>query len=332
MVRWAQLACAQSIGSDMCGLDGGQFDCKIDSLITWVRRCLCNYEYINYMSQHIGYKKCQGGRIVVLEILGKNNEEREGIVDKRFAEMRCSKARVIRIYDMHDPSIEFEEAFGLYNKLFRYAVGETVEPKEPFCEDLNKVCEEGIHYFLREEPAYFWDHRPDNGMYEIWHENGQMLMRCTCRNGKGNGLYEEWHENGQIKQRCTFKNGKIDGLIELWHNNGQMCKRCTFKNGTYDGLCEEWYNNGQMRKRCTFKNGELDGLRESWHKNGQMWDRFRCVDGKSDGLYEGWHNNGQMRERCTFKNGTNDGLCELWNKNGQIHYRCTYKDGKECKN
>ena len=123
---------------------------------------------------HIGYKKCQNGRIAVLEILGKNNEEREDIVDKRFAKMRCSKARVIRIYDMHDPSIEYEEAFGIYDKSFRYAVGEIVEPKRDFCEDLEKVCKSGIHYFLRKEPAYFWKYKPENGLCAFWHRNGEM--------------------------------------------------------------------------------------------------------------------------------------------------------------
>ena len=130
-------------------------------------------------SQHIGYKKCHNGRIAVLEILGKNNEEREDIVDKSFAGMRCSMARVVRIYDMHDPELEYEEAFGIYNKYFKYAVGEVVEPFDEFDEDLNKVCSSGIHYFLREEPAYYWKYEPENGLCEGWYINGQIMLRCT---------------------------------------------------------------------------------------------------------------------------------------------------------
>ena len=130
-------------------------------------------------SQHIGYKKCHNGRIAVLEILGKNNEEREDIVDKSFAGMRCSMARVVRIYDMHDPELEYEEAFGIYNKCFKYTVGEVVEPVDEFDEDLNEVCSSGIHYFLREEPAYYWKYEPENGLCEGWYINGQIMLRCT---------------------------------------------------------------------------------------------------------------------------------------------------------
>ena len=133
-------------------------------------------------SRHIGYKKCQGGRIVVLEILGKHNEDRKNIVDKQFAKMRCSKARVIRIYNMHDNSIEYEEAFGIYDTSFKYIVGEVVEPIDEFSEDLDKVCGAGIHYFLTEEPAYHWKYIPKYGLCKLWHENGQILVQCTFEN------------------------------------------------------------------------------------------------------------------------------------------------------
>ena len=187
-------------------------------------------------SQHIGYKKCQDGRIVVLEILGKHNEDRKNIVDKQFAKMRCLKARVIRIYNMHDQSIEYDEAYGIYDKTFKYTVGEVVEPIDEFDNYLDKVCGSGIHYFLTEEPAYYWDYEPKNDLYKSWHPNGQMEKRCTYKNGKRDGLYESWHSNGQMRYRHTYKNGEKDGLHENWHANGQMYMRCTFKNGIMDEM------------------------------------------------------------------------------------------------
>ena len=252
---------------------------------------------------HIGYKKCRGGRIVVLEICGNHNEEREGIVDKRFAKMRCSKARVIRIYDMHDRSIEYKEAFGIRHKSFRYTVGEVVEPVNDFNKDLNKVCASGIHYFLTEEPAYYMGYIPKNGTYKEWYENGQMHMKCTFKNGNEDGLYEVWHSNGQMMNRCTCKNGKLDGLYEKWYSNGQIRTRCTFKNEKKDGLYEGWYANAQIWKRCTYKNGEYDGLCESWYENGQVTNRCTYKNGEKDGLFELWYDNGQILERHIRKNG-----------------------------
>ena len=257
-------------------------------------------------SQHIGYKKCQDGRIVVLEILGKHNEDRKNIVDKQFAKMRCLKARVIRIYDMHDRTIEYDEAHGIYDKTFKYTVGEVVEPIDEFDNYLDEVCGSGIHYFLTEEPAYYWKYEPKNGLYKSWHPNGQMRERCTYKNGKRDGLCESWHSNGRALGRCTYKNKELDGLYESWYSNGQMSERCTYKNGKKDGLYEQWHENGQMLKRFTYENGKRDGLCEEWHSNGQMRYRHTYKNGEKDGLHENWHANGQMYMRCTFKNGIMD--------------------------
>ena len=261
-------------------------------------------------SQHIGYKKCRDGRIVVLEILGKHNEDREGIVDEQFAKMRCSRARVIRIYDMHDQTIEYDEAFGIYDKTVKYTVGEVVEPIDEFDNYLDKVCGSGIHYFLTEEPAYYWEYKPKNGLYKSWYESGQVWERFTSKNGELDGLYEEWRPNGQILSRWTCKNGELDGLYESWYSNGQMRGRCTYRNGEKDGLCESWHENGQMRRRYEYVNGEVDGLYETWHSNGQMRARYSCVNGEPDGLFESWLDNGQMWELCMYENGMREDLYE----------------------
>ena len=237
-------------------------------------------------SHHIGYKKCRDGRTAALKILGIHNEDRRDIVDKQFAKMRCSRAQVIEIYNMHDPSIKYEEAFGIYDKTFKYTVGEVVEPVDEFDEDLDKVCASGIHYFLTEEPAYYWKYEPKNDLYKSWHENGQMYCRCTYENGEIDGLCEIWYSNGQMHERYTYENGELDGLFESWYSNGQMYQRHEYENGEIDGLCESWYSNGQMRERCTYENGELDGLFESWFDNGLMWERCTYENGMREDLYE----------------------------------------------
>ena len=250
-------------------------------------------------SRHIGYKKCRGGRIVVLEILGEHNEERENVVDKRFAEMRCSKARVMRIYDMHDTSIEYEEAFSIYDKSFRYEVGKVVRQKGPFRKDLEVVRRPGIRYFLCEEPAHAWRYTPHNGLSKSWYNNGSISTRYTYKDGKLDGLCESFHCNDQMYVCTTYKNGKKNGMYEKWYKNGQIENRCTYKDGKMNGMYELWYNSGQLAKRCTYK------------------------DGKKDGLSIIWYENGRMHARCTFKNGNPNGLYELWNEDGSVNEELT---------
>ena len=97
--------------------------------------------------------------------------------------MRCSMARVIRIYNMHDPEIEYEEAFGIHDRSFKYKINKVVEPVDDFNDDQDEVCASGIHYFLSEEPAYYWEYWPDNGLYKSWHENGQACAHFTYKEG-----------------------------------------------------------------------------------------------------------------------------------------------------
>jgi Family of unknown function (DUF5758)/MORN repeat variant len=229
---------------------------------------------------HIGYKKCQDGRIVQLEILGDHNEDRENVVDKRFAKMRCSKAKVIRIYDMHDPSIEYDEAFGIHNKSFRYAIGEIVEPIDEFNGNPNKVCASGIHYFLREEPAYHWGCKAENGMYERWYESGQIKVRCTIKDGKPEGLYEAWYENGQMWERCTYK----DGNKMVCTCPGTKTVRCCGDTGTRTISSMICSNHGTITVNCGCDalirtESVMVCLYEVWHKNGS-------VDEKETRVYE----------------------------------------------
>ena len=87
---------------------------------------------------NIGYKKGLDDRIIVLEILGKHNEDRKDII-KDYAKMRCSKAKVIDIYNMNNKDEKFNEAFGLHDKTFKYTLNEIVVP-DKYDEDCDTVC------------------------------------------------------------------------------------------------------------------------------------------------------------------------------------------------
>ena len=49
-----------------------------------------------------------------------------------------------------------------------------------------------------------------------------MIDKCNYVNGKKEGLYEQWHENGQLNIKCHYVNDKKEGLYEQLHNNDQI--------------------------------------------------------------------------------------------------------------
>ena len=86
----------------------------------------------------------------------------------------------------------------------------------------------------------------------IKHEGGNW------KNGKLDGLFESFHENGQLCERRNYIDGELDGLQEGYHENGQLVERRNYKNGKKDGLWEKYNKyNGDILKTEEYKNGVL---------------------------------------------------------------------------
>lgn len=101
--------------------------------------------------KHIGYKQIKYGKIVELEIIGDHNENRSTMVNPLYAKMRCSKANVLDIYSIDDPSKKFKNGMSIYDSGFMYDVGKTVSTK--YDPNENNICTGGIHYYLNRESA-----------------------------------------------------------------------------------------------------------------------------------------------------------------------------------
>jgi antitoxin component YwqK of YwqJK toxin-antitoxin module len=105
------------------------------------------------------------------------------------------------------------------NKL-EYKIGKIIIPDD-FDRNLEEVCSNGIHYFLKLECAFYYSlEEITNGEYLEWYENGQQLIKCTYTDGKRNGEYLSWYENGQQYKKYTYTDGKLNGeyLSWQWHD------------------------------------------------------------------------------------------------------------------
>jgi hypothetical protein len=88
----------------------------------------------------IGWKKARGDRIVKLEIPA--DAHRSHAMGRKC---RASKAVILAIYD---GAGEVDEANSSYDNKFRYRVGETVTPTEPFDTNMWSECSSGIHFYI----------------------------------------------------------------------------------------------------------------------------------------------------------------------------------------
>ena len=66
---------------------------------------------------------------------------------------RADKAVVLEIQDLAGEALEGVVARSIFDSLFTYEVGKTVEPREPFDGCRWNECGSGIHFFINRQEA-----------------------------------------------------------------------------------------------------------------------------------------------------------------------------------
>jgi len=197
----------------------------------------------------IGYKIAKHGAVSVIVTLeiptdAQTNMTRSNIAIPETAKYRANKVVVLQIEDTAGTCYNTATSCGYSKKSIEYVVGTTIE--EPcYNTNIEEVCTEGIHYFLSRRVAELYTLKSvQNGLFEMWHDNGQLAVNVPYRDGKREGLFQSWYENGQKEEEVKFKDGKEYGLCYRWYSNGCKKEESNFKEGKQYGLCKGFYING----------------------------------------------------------------------------------------
>ena len=170
--------------------------------------------------------------------------------------------------------------------------------------ELERIAEE-----KRAEEQRIADSKPS--VKEEFYSNGKLKSRTTYQSktdgGKLHGLYEQYHENGQLQGKVNYKDGIIeDGPFESYDTKGQLEDTGNFK----DGIFESYYENGQLKRKGNIIEG---GPYEKYRENGQLEYRGNYKDGKLDGFFEVYKENGELNFKFCFNNDVplvDDFYCE----------------------
>jgi hypothetical protein len=158
------------------------------------------YESYDWLVEYINdpdyfFKSCSGSTIVVLKRFHDTiiNSNRPGIINWKYAKLRGSRFKVVRIFHKLNPSYEYSCAASIHGPQTRtliviYRVGKTVH-SDTFDNDLSNTCSHGIHCFATIVPAFYYNNVCDqySGEYYSWGDNGNL-----CRTGKIiNGIFHK---------------------------------------------------------------------------------------------------------------------------------------------
>jgi antitoxin component YwqK of YwqJK toxin-antitoxin module len=280
------------------------------------------------------------------------NELRKGISDPKHAVFRTDKVHVIDIYHKstlkeNNSAQEKESIYKVqsnYDPNFVYIKGKI--KKDHFDRNVEKVCSKGIHYYLTEEAAFFYEINLYNysGKYMRWDNDGQIYKEGGHKNGKEEGLCKEWFPDGRKKSEGEYKNGNREGFWKIFDTNEKYITEGEYKNGVKYGSWKEWFLNGQPKSEREYKNGKSEGLWKKWYSNGQIKLEIEYKNGQLEGLFKTFYKNGKPMMEGEYKNGDRDGLWGEWHlfglvkcggmwienfTNGQLEIKGEYKNGKK---
>ena len=157
-LRNANLYGANLTGADLSGADlyGANLRSTLlrDANLSGVNGC---YQMCPSEGEFIAYKKCiiygTDNATCIVKLLIPADARRSSATTEKC---RADKAIVLEIQDLDGNKIECN-AYSFYaygrGQDFEYKVGETVTPKEPFCEDRWQECGSGIHFFIDRKAA-----------------------------------------------------------------------------------------------------------------------------------------------------------------------------------
>ena len=214
---------------------------------------------------NIGYKKLQNDYIAKLKILGKTNENRNDIIDPRYAKYRTSKVKVLKIFKNGKRGIKIiKQMNGLHDKNFVYTVGKEIYVPD-YDKNVNNVCSQGIHYFKTPYQAKMWNLPLDyTGKWIRWYDNGTTQCEGEYKNGKKEGKWIGWYKGGNKWFEGAYKDGELEGEWIGWYWTSSKKYEGKFKDGKKEGEWIEWYESGIEKEEKRYKNGKERKWFELW--------------------------------------------------------------------
>jgi antitoxin component YwqK of YwqJK toxin-antitoxin module len=114
-----------------------------------------------------------------------------------------------------------------------------------------------------------------------YYSNGNVWVKGQ-KNSKGQreGIWEWFHESGNIEWRISYIGGKEDGIEEVFYESGNIHIKTPYKGGKWDGIEEVFYESGNIRIKTPYKGGKEDGIVEEFDERGNIIRTRHWKDGK----------------------------------------------------
>lgn len=170
------------------------------------------------------------------------------------------------------------------------------------------------------------------GEKQIFNQSGRLIMQANFINDLQTGIFQEWHQNGEIKEVSHYIQGKLHGKQEIFYENGKFALKANFNQGLLDGSYTTWFEDGEIHQTKFFALGlPISTHIENYPKNEdgklQIAKELRYKDGILDGEQLSFYPSGKRQAILTYRSGILHGLKALWDSRGNLVEEATYDMG-----
>lgn len=141
-------------------------------------------------------------------------------------------------------------------------------------------------------------------------ERYQVLRKNNVRHG----LYQIYHENGNLALEHQYDKGVLNGIERIFHEDGSLAGELPLKDGDYHGHFVYYYPEGHVKQRGYYKNDVLFGEVCTYHRNGQAEACVTIKDNLEQGPFREYSAEGVLVRTGNYitlpgeKKGVEDGL------------------------
>ena len=109
-----------------------------------------------------------------------------------------------------------------------------------------------------------------NGEVECKYSNGNISRAFTYKHGEFEGLYSIYHFNGQLADEFHNVGGLSHGVEKEFYTNGQLFKEYTEYYDLQHGLETTYHENGEVKSTINYVYGEIEGESKHYDTKGQL--------------------------------------------------------------
>lgn len=185
-----------------------------------------------------------------------------------------------------------------------------------------------IYYIDSIKELGHWKEGKQNGLFQLYTEDGILIESANFKNGERDGLTEQYFSStGKLRVSANYKEGILEGEYKVYYPDGTLQGEVIYKNGEMNGEFKEYYENGNIRFTGSYKESLQDGEWKFYLKNGNLQTIANYKSGELNGLKEDYYENGKLWTRQEFKDNIPEDIYEIYYEDGTPQLKAKIKEG-----